>query len=165
MHPEPAELEEAAVLTTDRDLVVLSWTGWLGEVLPALEGLTDVDVVRGHEGDAARVYFDAFPGLVRQNRDLSALPQVSEARVAPTASEEAATVTEGLGGGQILAAHARIPSLGWVVVVERPLADAFAPLRAPIVRNHRPSSEPAYSRSRGSVAVGPRHSVHEATRR
>jgi CRISP-associated protein Cas1 len=37
--------------------------------LPALEGLTDVDQVRGHEGDAARVYFEAFPALVRQHRD------------------------------------------------------------------------------------------------
>jgi len=41
----------------------------LGEVIPALADLSDVDSVRGHEGDAARVYFEAFPRLVRQNRD------------------------------------------------------------------------------------------------
>lgn len=40
----------------------------LAEVIPALANLTDADVVRGHEGDAARVYFEAFPHLVRQNR-------------------------------------------------------------------------------------------------
>jgi GAF domain-containing protein/CheY-like chemotaxis protein/HAMP domain-containing protein len=103
--------------------------------------------------------------LVRQNRDLSALPQVREARAeraatpggpgapvgsaapaAPTAStapaapaapepDDAATVAEGLQGGQILAAHGTITPLGWLVVVERPLADAYAPLRAPILRS------------------------------
>ena len=41
----------------------------LAEVLPTLADLTDVDVVRGHEGDAARVYFEAFSSMVRQNRD------------------------------------------------------------------------------------------------
>jgi GAF domain-containing protein/CheY-like chemotaxis protein/HAMP domain-containing protein len=100
--------------------------------------------------------------LVRQNRDLSALPQVRDARAerpampggpgapvgptapaAPTAAtapaapaaDDAATVAEGLQGGQILAAHAAIAPLGWLVVVERPLADAYAPLRAPILRS------------------------------
>src|SRR6185369_786990 len=74
-------------------------------------------------------------GLVRQNRDLSGLPQVRDARAARPDALETATVAEGLQGGQILAAHAIIPSLGWVVVVERPLADAYAPLQAPIVRS------------------------------
>jgi CRISPR-associated protein Cas1 len=41
----------------------------LADALPALGQATDVDSVRGHEGDAARVYFEAFPSLVRQNRD------------------------------------------------------------------------------------------------
>jgi PAS domain S-box-containing protein len=88
--------------------------------------------------------------LVRQVRDLSALPQIRSARAeqpgppgspsgatAQPASNasEAVTVAEGLRGGQILAAHAAIPHLGWLVVVERPLAEAYAPLRAPIVRS------------------------------
>lgn len=41
----------------------------LGDALPALAGAADVDSIRGHEGDAARVYFEAFPAMVRQNRD------------------------------------------------------------------------------------------------
>jgi CRISPR-associated protein Cas1 len=41
----------------------------LGEVIPALANLKDADSVRGHEGDAARVYFEAMPFLVRQNRE------------------------------------------------------------------------------------------------
>jgi PAS domain S-box-containing protein len=79
--------------------------------------------------------------LVRQNRDLSALPQVRVARAerlpAPggAGAESTATVAEGLRGGQILAAHAAIAPLGWLVLVERPLADAYAPLRAPLVRS------------------------------
>jgi CRISPR-associated protein Cas1 len=40
----------------------------LADVLPVLAGCADADVARGHEGDAARVYFDAFPALVRQQR-------------------------------------------------------------------------------------------------
>jgi CRISP-associated protein Cas1 len=42
----------------------------LGDALPALAQAVDVDSVRGYEGDAARVYFDAFSALVRQNRDV-----------------------------------------------------------------------------------------------
>jgi CRISP-associated protein Cas1 len=41
----------------------------LADTLPALATATDVDVIRGHEGDAARVYFESFPALVRQNRE------------------------------------------------------------------------------------------------
>ena len=81
-------------------------------------------------------------GLVRQSRNLSGLPQVRDARGERSAAPEgpqgpgaAATVAEGLQGGQILAAHAAIAPLGWLVLVERPLADAYAPLRAPILRS------------------------------
>ena len=35
----------------------------------------------------------------------------------------------------MLAAHAAIAPLGWLVFVERPLVDAYAPLRAPIIRS------------------------------
>jgi signal transduction histidine kinase/DNA-binding response OmpR family regulator len=76
--------------------------------------------------------------LIREQRDLSALPQVFSARgqrAASRAEEEAAVVAEGLRGGQVLAAHAAIAPLGWLVLVERPLADAYAPLRAPIARS------------------------------
>lgn len=42
--------------------------GRLADTLPALAACTDADVARGHEGDAARAYFGAFPALVRQQR-------------------------------------------------------------------------------------------------
>jgi CRISPR-associated protein Cas1 len=40
----------------------------LGDSLPGLETDEGIDSVRGREGDAARVYFDAFPHMVRADR-------------------------------------------------------------------------------------------------
>lgn len=41
----------------------------LADALPLLERCPDADSIRGHEGDAARVYFAVFPHLVRQQRE------------------------------------------------------------------------------------------------
>jgi CRISPR-associated protein Cas1 len=41
----------------------------LAGTLPALGQAADADSVRGYEGDAARVYFESFSSLVRQNRE------------------------------------------------------------------------------------------------
>jgi signal transduction histidine kinase len=76
--------------------------------------------------------------MLRARRDLSALVQVKAARAedpGAAATERRALVAEGLGGGRMLAAHALIPGPGWMVFVERPAADAYAPLRAPIARS------------------------------
>jgi signal transduction histidine kinase/CheY-like chemotaxis protein/HPt (histidine-containing phosphotransfer) domain-containing protein len=74
---------------------------------------------------------------LREKRDLSALVQVNAARAARSrpAADAEAVVANGLGGGQVLAAHAPIAPLGWLVFLERPAADAYAPLRAPIIRS------------------------------
>ena len=45
------------------------------------------------------------------------------------------TIAEGLQGGQALAVNAAIPALGWLVFIERPVEDTFAPLRAATVRS------------------------------
>ena len=76
--------------------------------------------------------------ILREKRDLSALVQVKSARAdrpGPMADAPVAVVADGLGGGRVLAAHAAIAPLGWLVFVERPAADAYAPLRAPIIRS------------------------------
>ena len=74
--------------------------------------------------------------LVLQKRDLSALPQVRAARATGTGTEDGVgMVAPGLQGGQYLTASAPIATLGWLVVVEQPLGEAFAPLRASIVRS------------------------------
>ncbi len=41
----------------------------LGTVLPQLRDASDTDSARGHEGDAARTYFDVFPHTIRHNRE------------------------------------------------------------------------------------------------
>jgi signal transduction histidine kinase len=74
---------------------------------------------------------------LRERRDLGALTQVQSARAGRAGAGEAAraVVADGLGGGRVLSAHAAIEPLGWLVFVERPAADAYAPLREPIVRS------------------------------
>ena len=49
----------------------------LADTINALAGTTDADTARGHEGDAARVYFDSFTSMIRQNRETFRLDQRS----------------------------------------------------------------------------------------
>jgi signal transduction histidine kinase/DNA-binding response OmpR family regulator len=74
--------------------------------------------------------------LVLQNRDLSGLAQVREARSASKTSDADMHVTTapGFDGNTVLSAYAPIAALGWSVFVEQPLAEAFAPLRASLLR-------------------------------
>jgi PAS domain S-box-containing protein len=76
--------------------------------------------------------------LVLERRDLSALPQVRAALARGAASSSArgaVAIRAGLDGAQVLTTHAPIGDLGWVVLTEQPLAEAFAPLQATIVRS------------------------------
>jgi signal transduction histidine kinase/DNA-binding response OmpR family regulator len=87
-----------------------------------------------------RLFAHSDARLVHQNRDLSEVPQVKSARsrgVAATSDDDQGlvSVADGLQGTRVLAAHAAIAPLGWLVFVERPLVDAYAPLRAPIIRS------------------------------
>ncbi|HKZ08502.1 MAG TPA: ATP-binding protein [Methylomirabilota bacterium] len=88
----------------------------------------------------ARDHLVAHPDhrVLQTRRDLSAAVQVKAGRAeerAAAGGEPIAHVAEGLSGGRVLAAHAAIGNLGWMVFVERPAADAYAPLRAPIARS------------------------------
>jgi signal transduction histidine kinase/CheY-like chemotaxis protein len=80
----------------------------------------------------------AHPDLrqVLKGRDLSTLPQVRAALSdrAGTDAATAVTAATGLDGGEVLTAHAPIATPGWVVFIEQPLAEAFAPLQATILR-------------------------------
>jgi signal transduction histidine kinase/CheY-like chemotaxis protein/putative methionine-R-sulfoxide reductase with GAF domain len=77
--------------------------------------------------------------LVLEKRNLSAAPQVKAARAASSGGAQSAqpafTIAEGLQGGQVLAVHAEIPALGWLVFIEQPVEDTFAPLRAATLRS------------------------------
>ena len=74
--------------------------------------------------------------LVLRNTDLSGLAQVRSARGQPAgaAAEDIAPVAD-LQGRPVLAAHAPIPALGWLVFVELPVQEAYAPLYAAIQRS------------------------------
>jgi CRISPR-associated protein Cas1 len=55
---------------TDDQHTLQSAAERLAETIRTLPGVADADRARGHEGDAARIYFDAFPALIRQNREV-----------------------------------------------------------------------------------------------
>jgi len=78
----------------------------------------------------------AHPDISRvlQKTDLSALPQVKAARETPGEDLGGYAISRNLEGHEVLTAHAGIPSLGWHVFVEQPLAEAFAPLYALLAR-------------------------------
>jgi signal transduction histidine kinase len=76
--------------------------------------------------------------LVLRKTDLSSLPQVAEVSAAPgagAATSDQPEIATSLDGRQVLVAHAAIAPLNWRVLVETPLAEAFAPLYTNLVWN------------------------------
>jgi len=97
----------------------------------------------GNSGQAylvdARSRLIAHPdiGLVLQNTNLTNLAQVRAAQNEPstsTADRELVTATD-LQGRPVLAVYARVPLLNWLVFVELPNDEAYAPLYASIIRS------------------------------
>jgi signal transduction histidine kinase len=73
--------------------------------------------------------------MVLRNTDLSGLPQVQAARAALSENAtESGQVGRNLEGREVLTSVAEIAPLGWLVFVELPIDEAYAPLRATIVR-------------------------------
>ena len=71
--------------------------------------------------------------LVLQGKNLADLPQVAGLAGGPRAGGGAGVYRD-LAGRRVLVSHASIPDLGWTVLVERPLAEAYAPLITSVVR-------------------------------
>jgi signal transduction histidine kinase len=74
--------------------------------------------------------------LVLKKSDLSGLEQVQAARARADdrgAGEETISAQD-IQGRRVLAAYAPITPLGWLVIVEQPLAEAFEPIHASIIR-------------------------------
>jgi signal transduction histidine kinase/ActR/RegA family two-component response regulator len=106
------------------------------------------DVVsRIHVGETGHAYVVdrrgqllSHPDISRvlQKSDFSGLPQVRTA-LALSATPGEGWRDPGTGrdpqGTRVLASHAPIPELGWVVFVEQPLTEAYAPLRAAMLRS------------------------------
>jgi len=75
--------------------------------------------------------------LVLQKTDLSALPHVQAIRKAspkPGGDGDEATIARDFQARQVLTAYAPISPLGWLVFVDLPLAEAFAPIYASALR-------------------------------
>jgi signal transduction histidine kinase/CheY-like chemotaxis protein len=70
--------------------------------------------------------------LVLRNTDMSKLAQVRSARSA--GSGDAVQEAEDITGNRVLTAYAQVAPLGWLVFVETPVAEAYAPLYASIQR-------------------------------
>ncbi len=76
--------------------------------------------------------------LVLQKTDLSALPQVRRALDASrtrAGGREEATIAANFQGRQVLITHADISPTGWMVLVEQPLEEVFAPLYGSLLRS------------------------------
>jgi len=76
--------------------------------------------------------------LVLRDTELAKLPQVAAAlSAAPAGSGAQPTVSiaKGINGNSVLTAHAAIAPLGWLVFVEVPLSEAFAPLYGQAARS------------------------------
>jgi signal transduction histidine kinase/CheY-like chemotaxis protein len=68
-------------------------------------------------------------GLVLRNTDLSGLAQVKAARE-HDGRDDAPYMAQDMSGRRVLTANAVIPQLGWLVFVELPIEEAYAPLYA-----------------------------------
>ena len=74
--------------------------------------------------------------LVLRNTDMSKLAQVQAARAAGAGHEtEQLQVSDDIQGRRVLTAYAHVAPLGWLVFVELPVAEAYAPLFATIERS------------------------------
>jgi signal transduction histidine kinase/HAMP domain-containing protein len=76
--------------------------------------------------------------LVLQKTDLSDLPHVRAAESAlrqPAEDQDDVVISRDLHGREILTSRASVAPLGWMVFVEQPIEETFAPLRTAITRS------------------------------
>jgi signal transduction histidine kinase/HAMP domain-containing protein len=75
--------------------------------------------------------------MVLQRHKAGYLEQVKSAlRPAPNIQKPESIVTQGLNGEEVLSSYAYLPNLDWAVIVERPLAEAYEPLYASLLRTY-----------------------------
>ena len=76
--------------------------------------------------------------LVLRKTEFAQLPQVRLARdERPGKSDEPAQVMRDAEGRDVLTAHASVPALGWLVFVELPVSEAYAPVYASLLATAR----------------------------
>src|SRR5262249_13565608 len=118
-----------------------------GEIIGVLTATVNVryvwDVVQEiHVGGSGYAYVVSDSGalvahpdlfLVLQRKDFSTLPQVAALRTLAQDGASSGTY-EDVYGKWVLASHAAVPDVGWTVMVERPLTEAYGPLMASLAR-------------------------------
>jgi signal transduction histidine kinase len=123
-----------------RIVIAVPIEAFAGEVVGVLAAEVNVryvwDVVQSiHIGESGYAYVVSSGGilvahpdlhLVLQRKDLSDLPQVAALR-GPDSGETGTGLYRSLSGQRVLVSYQRIPSIGWTVLVERPLMEAYAP--------------------------------------
>ncbi|MGH1571862.1 sensor histidine kinase [Methylobacterium sp. P31] len=72
--------------------------------------------------------------LVLRDTDLSGLPEVAAALPGAKANAKDYEITTGLDGGWVLAAHATIPRVDWIVFVQLSLREAMQPLAESVLQ-------------------------------
>jgi len=95
----------------------------------------------GEHGDAyvvdreGRLIAHPDISLVLRNTDMSQLAQVQAARqAAANAQADVSQEARDIAGREVLTAHAPVTPLGWLIFVELPVAEAYAPLYASVER-------------------------------
>src|SRR6516165_1373116 len=94
----------------------------------------------GERGDAyvvdreGRLIAHPDISLVLRNTDMSQLAQVQAARQAAAAQADVSQEARDIAGREVLTAHAPVTRLGWLIFVELPVAEAYAPLYASVER-------------------------------
>ena len=83
---------------------------------------------------SGRLIADPDISLVLRNTDMSRLPQVQAARV-PQADADKPFAAVDRQDKPVLSAHATVTPLSWLVFVELPIAEAYAPLYSSITRS------------------------------
>jgi signal transduction histidine kinase/CheY-like chemotaxis protein len=85
-------------------------------------------------GEAGYAYVVDPNNRLIAHPDISLVLQKTEVYSRPDAARGQVTISRNLQGRQVLAAQARIDSLGWIVVVDLPLNEALAPMLDAMLR-------------------------------
>ena len=92
---------------------------------------------RGHAyvvDASGRLIADPDISLVLRNTDMSGLPQVRAARAPQAAADQSVTAVD-IRGRSVLSAYTAVGPLNWLVFVELPTAEAYAPIYGAITRS------------------------------
>jgi hypothetical protein len=90
--------------------------------------IAQIDVGRGQAyviDQQGRLIAHQDLSLIPRRIDMTSLAQVQAARAART---ERVQIARDLAGREVLSAYASVPPVGWLVFVERPTKEAYAPL-------------------------------------